>query len=143
VGDVIVVIVAIVAGELDLATVPRVRAHLRDTTGGRPGHVVLDLAGVRLMSSHGVSLLIDAHEGRDGIHGRLHRTGVSSNRPVRRVLDLTGLTLLLDIQDDQDDLVRKLARCSPTQRSEPRVEPVGTGTAGAPPGVHPARRRSR
>ncbi len=107
-------VVIVVVGELDLATVPRVRDYLRDRTGGRPGHVVLDLAGVRFMSSHGVSLLIDAHEGRDGLPGRLHLTGVTSNRPVRRVLDLTGLTLLLDIQDDQDDLIRRLARCSPT-----------------------------
>jgi hypothetical protein len=55
-----------------------------------------------------VRLLIDAHAGHDGIHGQLHLTGASSNRPVKRVLDLTGLTGLLDIQDDQDQLVRDL-----------------------------------
>jgi anti-anti-sigma factor len=70
----------------------------------------LDLPGVGFLSSHGVRLLLDAHEGCDGIYGHLHLTGVSSNRPVKRVLDLTGLTPLLDIHDDQEQLLRGLAR---------------------------------
>lgn len=72
--------------------------------------LVLDLAAVAFMSSHGVSLLLDAHQEDDHIHGRLHLTGVSSNRSVSRVLDLTGLMPLFDIHDDQDQLIRELAR---------------------------------
>jgi len=106
VGDGVLVIAFV--GELDLATAPQARAYLQDKTAARPGHVVLDLARVEFMSSHGVRLLLDAHEGCDDIHGRLHVTGVSSNPPVKRVLDLTGLTLLLDIHDDQDRLLREL-----------------------------------
>jgi anti-anti-sigma factor len=104
------VIVITVRGDLDLATVPQARTYLQDKTAARPGHVVLDMAGVGFMSSHGVRLLLDAHEGCDDIHGRLHLTGVSANQPVKRVLDITGLTLLLDIHDDQDHLLRTLAR---------------------------------
>lgn len=107
VGDILVIDVV---GELDLATAPQARAYLQDKTAARPGHVVLDLAGVGFMSSHGVRLLLDAHQGSDGINGRLHLTGVSSSRSVKRVLDLSGLTLLLDIHDDQDELLRALAR---------------------------------
>ncbi len=108
VGDDVLVIA--VGGELDLFTAPQARAYLQDKTAARPGHVVLDLAGVVFMSSHGVRLLLDAHQESDGIHGRLHLTGVSSSQSVKRVLDLTGLTLLLDIHDDQDRLIRALAR---------------------------------
>ena len=108
VGDAVIVIA--VGGELDLATVPQVRAYLQDKTANRPSHVVLDLAGVGFMSSHGVSLLIDTHEGRDGLHGRLHLTGVAGNWVVTRMLDLTGLALVLDIHDDQDQLIRDLTR---------------------------------
>lgn len=103
-------LVITVAGELDMATAPQARAYLQDRTAVRPGHLVLDLTGVEFLGSHGVSLLVDAHEGRDGIHGRLHLTGVSSNPPVGRALDVTGLTPLLDIRDDQDELIRELAR---------------------------------
>ncbi len=121
-------LVVTVAGELDLATAPQVRAYLQDKTAARPGHVVLDLAGVGFMGSHGVSLLVDAHEGRDGIHGRLHLTGVSSNRPVSRALDLTGLTPLLGIRDDQDQLVRELT-------AGPRPgDPEAGSRSGAPRG---------
>lgn len=108
VGDDVLVIT--VAGDLDMATAAQARAYLQDRTAARPRHLVLDLTGVEFMGSHGVSLLVDAHEGRDGIHGRLHLTGVSSNRPVERALDVTGLTPLLDIHDDQDRLVRALTR---------------------------------
>ncbi len=102
-------IVIAVTGELDLATIAQARAYLQDETEARPSHVVLDMTGVTFLSSHGVRLLIDAHEGGHDIHGDLHLTGVRSNRSVRRVLDLTGLTPLLDIQDDQEQLIRRLA----------------------------------
>ncbi len=107
VGDGVIVIA--VTGEVDLATIAQARAYLQDETEARPSHVVLDMTGVTFLSSHGVRLLIDAHEGGHDIHGDLHLTGVRSNRSVRRVLDLTGLTPLLDIQDDQEQLIRRLA----------------------------------
>jgi anti-sigma B factor antagonist len=108
VGDDVVVIA--IAGELDVFTVPQARAYLQDKTAARPCHVVLDLAGVRFMGSHGVSLLVDARDEREGLHGQLHLTGVSENRPVQRTLDVTGLTSLFDIQVDQDQLLRTLSR---------------------------------
>ncbi len=93
-----------------MVTAPQARAYLQDKTAARPRHVVLDLAGVRFMGSHGVSLLVDAHGEREGLHGQLHLTGVSGNRPVQRALEVTGLTPLLDIQDDQDQLLRTLSK---------------------------------
>jgi anti-anti-sigma regulatory factor len=62
------------------------------------------------MGSHGVSLLVDARDERDGFHGQLHLTGVSGNRPVQRALDLTGLTTLFDVQADQDQLLHTLGK---------------------------------
>lgn len=108
VGDDVVVIA--VAGELDMVTAPQARAYLQDKTAARPRHVVLDLARVTFMGSHGVSLLVDAHDEREGLHGRLHLTGVSENRPVQRALDVTGLMPLFDVQNDRDKLLRTLAR---------------------------------
>jgi anti-anti-sigma factor len=107
VGDDVVVVALV--GELDMVTTPRARSYLQEKTAGLPRHLVLDLSGVAFMSAGGLRLLVDALRSRDGIHGELHLTGVIANRPVERVLDLTGLAPLFDIHDDQDELFGELA----------------------------------
>jgi anti-sigma B factor antagonist len=103
------VIAVAVVGEPDTGTAPQLRAYLAEKTARRPTHVVLDLSGVTFLASHGIALLTEAREGRDGIHGELHLTGVTANRSVERVLDLMGLTPRFDIHDDEDELLRRLA----------------------------------
>ncbi|MGI5243831.1 STAS domain-containing protein [Dactylosporangium sp. CA-139066] len=76
-----------VAGELDAATVPRLRAALADVVGRRPARVELDLAGVTFCSSAAVTALRVAQR---AMPGRLVIT--DARRPVRRVLELCGLT---------------------------------------------------
>jgi anti-sigma B factor antagonist len=93
------------AGELDIATVPAVARYLRDQTARRPTELVLDLGAVTLLSAVAVGLIVDAQHADRGINGRLRLTGVSDNRPVDRVLRLTGLRPLLDIHDDLQTLL--------------------------------------
>jgi len=95
-------------GDLDIATVPTVARYLRDQTAGRPDELVLDLGAVTLLSAVGVALIVDAQHADRGIHGRLRLTGVTDNRPVDRVLRLTGLRPLLDIHDDLQTLLNSL-----------------------------------
>ena len=104
------VIVVSVAGELDLATAPQLRAYLVDNTASHPTHLVLDLSAVTFLASHGIGLLIEARSGSDEIHGELHLTGVTTNRRVRRVLQVTGLLATFDIHDDEDELLHRLAQ---------------------------------
>ncbi len=103
------VIVVSVAGELDLATAPQLRAYLVDNTASRPTYLVLDLSAVTFLASSGIRLLLEAHGGSDEIHGQLHLTGVTTNSRVRRVLQLTGLLGVFDIHDDEDELLHRLA----------------------------------
>jgi anti-sigma B factor antagonist len=98
-----------VAGELDMATAPQLRAYLVDKTASRPAYVVLDLSGVTFLASHGIALLLEARDGREGIHGELHLTGVAANQSVTRVFDVAGLTPCFDIHDDEEELLRRLA----------------------------------
>ena len=70
-----------VSGELDMATVPQLRAYLRDKTASRPAHLVLDLSGVTFLAAHGVDLFMTARDGHKGIHGELHLTGVAATEP--------------------------------------------------------------
>jgi anti-sigma B factor antagonist len=88
------------AGELDVATVPSVADHLRRETTTRPAELVLDLAGVTLLSAAGMALIVAAMNNDHGIHGRLHLVGVTHTRMVERALGVTGLMTVLDIHDD-------------------------------------------
>jgi anti-sigma B factor antagonist len=96
-------------GDLDGVTSPGLARHLREQTAAGPEHLVLDLAGVRLLAAAGVAVIVDARCGRRGIRGRLHLTGVTGNRPVERVLDLTGVRALLDVHDEVGPLLAQLA----------------------------------
>src|SRR4051794_26293500 len=77
-------------GEVDLATVDEVDAHLRALQAAGVRHVVLDLRGVTFMDSTGVRLLLehDAGSRRDGYAFAV----VPGPTPVQRVLELAGIT---------------------------------------------------
>lgn len=93
-----------VAGELDIATAPLLAAYLREQTACRPAELVLDLAAVTLLAATGLALIVGAQHD-DGVHGRLHLTGVTGNRSVERVLLITGLRSVLDVHDTLDTLL--------------------------------------
>jgi anti-sigma B factor antagonist len=90
------------------ATAVQLQAYLVEKTAARPGHVVLALRGVTFLASCGLGVLVAAHKGGCDIHGKLHLTGVMSNRVVKRVLDVTGLTAVFDIHENEDKLLSEL-----------------------------------
>ena len=96
-------------GVLDSVTSPWLVHHLREQTAAGPEHLVLDLAGVRLLAAAGVAVVVDARCGRRDIRGRLHLTGVTGNRPVERVLELSGVRAVVDVHDEIDSLLARLA----------------------------------
>jgi anti-sigma B factor antagonist len=78
--------VVAVRGELDIVTVPRVRERIEPV--GTP--LVLDLVGVRLLSSAALQMLVDLHEDhRAG--GHVLHVVVDRTRTVLRPLQITGL----------------------------------------------------
>jgi anti-sigma B factor antagonist len=104
------VCVAHLAGELDMGTAPFLADYLREQTATRPTELVLDLSGVTLLAAAGMALIVAALNNESGIHGRLHLTGVTGNRPVARVLRLTGLVQVLDVHEDLPSLLDALHR---------------------------------
>ena len=82
----------IVAGELDLATVPEL-ARMLGALRARGHAVVLDLADVTFMDSSGLSLLLEAQldADRDGWEFSIRR----ASEAVRRIVALAGLQRLL------------------------------------------------
>jgi anti-sigma B factor antagonist len=103
------VVVVHVAGEIDASTAPLLESGLRALAAHHPEHLVLDLSRVTFMGSHGGSLLVRAARNDGGVRGRLHLVGVTENPPVERVLDVMGLTKILDIHADLGELLRALA----------------------------------
>jgi anti-anti-sigma factor len=79
-----------VAGEIDQASTPQLRAALAEAAACRPALLELDLADVTFCSSAGLAELCVA---RDLLDGRLVVTGV--RRPVRRLLEVLNLQPLM------------------------------------------------
>jgi anti-sigma B factor antagonist len=100
--------VAHLAGELDIATAPVVADQLRQETATPPAELLLDLSGVTHLAAAGLALIVAAMNNDGDIHGRLHLVGVSGNRPVERVLEITGLLAVVDVHDDLQALLDAL-----------------------------------
>jgi len=79
-----------IAGELDMATVPRVSAALEAEPAASAGAVVIDLAGVTFMDSTGIAELVKLEHGLAARSGRM--AIACPEGPARLLLDVTGLT---------------------------------------------------
>ena len=87
-------------GELDLATVPQLKARLHDSIHNRPA-TVLDLSGLSFMDSSGIALLVASigHARQNN-----HEFYVRDPSPtVRRTLQLSGLTNQLGLDSPTHD----------------------------------------
>lgn len=89
--------VLVLAGEIDLATSPRVRDAVIDVLATQPpARLVIDLSGVSFLDSTGIGALV---AGRN----KAAALGVPfvvrhPQRMVRRVLDIAGLLEVLDVE---------------------------------------------
>jgi anti-sigma B factor antagonist len=89
--------VVIAAGEIDLYTAPKLWEALARLIERGHREVVLDLAGVEFIDSHGIAAIARAHQ-------RLAPEGgnvvVRAPRPqARRVFEVTGLSKLIELED--------------------------------------------
>jgi anti-anti-sigma factor len=92
IGDVMVVRAY---GDLDLATATALGAELlaAEAVVVPPAPIVLDLTGVRFMSSSGLALLVQSHQRCQELGSSLRV--VADHRAVLRPIELTGLDHLL------------------------------------------------
>lgn len=88
-----------VLGDVDVASVGPVRAGVADAVGAGARTVVLDLTGVALLASAGMTLLIALdQELRE--RGCVLRLVTGAVRAVRRPLAISGLDGVLTLHDD-------------------------------------------
>jgi anti-sigma B factor antagonist len=92
--------VVAVHGELDIDGAPELRAVLVDAIDEHPGQpVVVDLEGVGFIDSAGLSVLLGGLERARDAGGDL--TLVATGQGVLKVLELTGLTRVFEIQSSR------------------------------------------
>jgi anti-anti-sigma factor len=77
------------AGELDVATAPRVEEELKQAEAGEEATIVLDLSGLTFMDSTGVRLVLSAHARSRQDSDRLRL--VRGPHAVHRVFELSGV----------------------------------------------------
>ncbi len=78
-----------VAGELDLGTLPDLRAHLLDLVGAGCDRVEVDLGDVSFCDSSGLGLFVGVHRRLRSVGGRLDIVGAQPQ--VRRLFEISGL----------------------------------------------------
>jgi len=105
------VVIAEVAGDLDMSTVPRLREHLFTLAdSGQP--LIVDLNRITFIDSAGLGVLI-ATARRAGVHGgSLH--AVCSQPQPRRLLWMTGVDRRIPLTATLDGALTQLTGSSET-----------------------------
>lgn len=97
--------VLVVAGELDIDTVPVLAARFdADVTGA---HAVLDLSGLQFMDSTGLALVLEWHRRLADAGGQLRIASVQG--PVRRLFELADVAEVLSLHETVDLAVQASA----------------------------------
>jgi anti-sigma B factor antagonist len=86
-----------VAGEIDVATSPELRQAIAEVME-RAHRVTIDLSATTFIDSSGLGVLVGALK-RAGELGQESITLRGVQEPVRRVLEITGLTELFAVED--------------------------------------------
>jgi anti-sigma B factor antagonist len=90
-------VLLMLAGELDLATAPRLAAALAEVAGRDEGRVVLDLTHLSFMDSTGLSLIVRTDRSARAARGVLVLRHPQSQ--VRRLLELADALSRLTVED--------------------------------------------
>ncbi|MEU6406649.1 STAS domain-containing protein [Streptomyces sp. NPDC046985] len=91
----------VVEGYLDVDTATELQAHLANQLHHGRLHFLLDLTGVPFMDSSGMNIILRVYQEVRERPGSVHI--VSPTPAVRRILDLTGVSLTVPVSDSVDD----------------------------------------
>ncbi|MFF8971675.1 STAS domain-containing protein [Streptomyces sp. NPDC014995] len=103
-----------VAGHLDLDTATEFQAHLANQLHHGRRHFLLDLSAVPFMDSSGMNIILRVYQEARGLPGSVHV--IDPTPAVRRVLDLTGVSLTVPVSDKVDDALALIDRPEPSPR---------------------------
>ena len=92
-----------VSGEVDVATVPRLREQLHGLVAEGSTRIVVDLDGVDFLDSTGLGVLVGALKRVRANDGDLSL--VCTQPRIRKVFEVTGLTKVFSLYDSVDEAV--------------------------------------
>ena len=99
-----------VAGEVDVATAPRLRQQLVETASSGRDTLIVDLSDVEFLDSTGLGVLVSGLKRFRTLGGDLVVVGT---RPrILKVFEITGLTTVFGMYDTVDDAVAALNKPS-------------------------------
>lgn len=81
-----------VSGDLDISSVDRLRDAVSEAASARPEELTFEMSGLRFMDSAGIAVLLGAAGKVPTVRLRNPTTA------VRRVIELTGLTTVLEVE---------------------------------------------
>jgi stage II sporulation protein AA (anti-sigma F factor antagonist) len=104
-----------VAGHLDLDTATEFQAHLANQLHHGRRHFLIDLSEVPFMDSSGMNIILRVYQEARNLPGSVH---VINPRPaVRRVLELTGVSITVPISEKADEALELIDRQQGPQTS--------------------------
>jgi len=105
-----------VAWEVDLSSAPRLAELIwkaKRRAGDAPPRVVVDLSGVEFMDTAGLEVLLEEWTSSRQADGRMCL--VAPEGPITRLLEVTGLSDLLDLYAELETAVKSFANSSSNQ----------------------------
>ena len=81
-----------VSGDLDISSVERLREAVEEVAARRPEELTFDMSRLRFMDSAGIAVLLFAASSVPSVRLR------NPTKAVRRVIELTGLTEVLELE---------------------------------------------
>jgi anti-sigma B factor antagonist len=99
-----------IAGELDIATSPRVRELLSDAARDRDRPLVIDLSRCDFVDSTGLATLL--HGAKPAQNGESNVALVSAGGEVRKLLELTAIDKTIPVYESLDSAVEAVLAAS-------------------------------
>jgi anti-anti-sigma factor len=97
--------VVVIAGELDLSTIPKMQGPLLEQIAQRPA-VLVDLSGLSFIDSSGIGVLIQACRTANGTP--MHVL-IGPGSQVERIFSITGVSAAMPVFNDRDQALAELA----------------------------------
>ncbi|MFC8426306.1 STAS domain-containing protein [Streptomyces sp. NPDC057236] len=107
-----------VEGYLDVDTATEFQHHLANQLHHGRRHFLLDLAAVPFMDSSGMNIILRVYQEARELPGSVHI--ISPTSAVRRILDLTGVSITVPVSESVDEALERVDGLSGTP-VEPEV----------------------
>jgi stage II sporulation protein AA (anti-sigma F factor antagonist) len=95
-----------VAGYLDVDTATEFQHHLANQLHHGRRHFLLDLSAVPFMDSSGMNIILRVYQEARELPGSVHI--ISPAPAVRRILDLTGVSITVPVSESVDEALERV-----------------------------------